>query len=234
MKHCIRMSGFTLVEILIAMAICVVGVVSIMVLFPIGANASRDAAMAGNAKDAADQILHYFKYVVENGDESAFDAVTGFKISEDPNGTDSETGNPVYGTDNDPYGVTGRPTDGDAPYDETKYGDVANQTGVDADMVKLFTHSEGTEIKQISGVDSNGNRTKVFMISYSSPDGGAAEIEDFSCIVAVWVTKVEIENSAGKVVIPRAAAFNVEVSWPKELDYSRRQKAYYCIETFKQ
>ena len=54
-------SLFTLVEILIAMGVCVIGVCSIMVLFPIGATASRDAAMVGYAANAADQMLHFAK-----------------------------------------------------------------------------------------------------------------------------------------------------------------------------
>ena len=46
MKKQLRKFHFTLVEVLIAMGICIVGVVSIMGLFPVGANTARDANMA--------------------------------------------------------------------------------------------------------------------------------------------------------------------------------------------
>ena len=50
MKHKLP---FTMVEILLALGVCVIGICSIMVLFPIGATASRDAAMETYAANAA-------------------------------------------------------------------------------------------------------------------------------------------------------------------------------------
>lgn len=57
--------NFTMVEIMLALGVCVIGICGIMVLFPIGANASRDAAVETYAANAADQMLHYLKYKMQ-------------------------------------------------------------------------------------------------------------------------------------------------------------------------
>ena len=55
---------FTMVEILLALGVCAIGICSVMVLFPIGANASRDASLETYSANAADQLLHYLKYQI--------------------------------------------------------------------------------------------------------------------------------------------------------------------------
>ena len=51
-----------MVEILLALGVVAIGICSVMVLFPVGASATRDAAMETYAANAADQILHMVKY----------------------------------------------------------------------------------------------------------------------------------------------------------------------------
>ena len=53
---------FSLVELMLALGVVAIGVCSIMVLFPIGANASRDASMETFIAQAADQLLNFQKY----------------------------------------------------------------------------------------------------------------------------------------------------------------------------
>ncbi len=57
---------FTMVEILLALGVCAIGVCSVMVLFPVGATASRDASLETYSANAADQLLHYLKYQITN------------------------------------------------------------------------------------------------------------------------------------------------------------------------
>jgi type II secretory pathway pseudopilin PulG len=57
---------FSLVELMLALGVVAIGVCSIMVLFPIGANASRDASMETFAAQAADQMLNFRKYKLYN------------------------------------------------------------------------------------------------------------------------------------------------------------------------
>jgi len=65
MKKLLHKNFFTLVEVLIAMGICVVGLCSVVVFFPIGANASRNASMASYAATVAEQILDFAKVCIE-------------------------------------------------------------------------------------------------------------------------------------------------------------------------
>ncbi len=53
---------YNLVEVILALGVVAIGVVSIMALFPIGANASRDASMETYAANVADEMLQFVKY----------------------------------------------------------------------------------------------------------------------------------------------------------------------------
>jgi len=50
---------FSMIEVAMALAVVAIGVVSIVALFPIGMEASRDAIADSYAADAADGFLHY-------------------------------------------------------------------------------------------------------------------------------------------------------------------------------
>lgn len=51
-----------MVELLIALGVCAIGICSIMVLIPVGASATRDAALETYAAQAAEQLLNYLEY----------------------------------------------------------------------------------------------------------------------------------------------------------------------------
>ncbi len=53
---------FTMVELILALGVCAIGICSIMVLIPVGANATRDAALETYAASAAEQLLHFLEY----------------------------------------------------------------------------------------------------------------------------------------------------------------------------
>ncbi|MDQ0291065.1 type IV pilus modification PilV family protein [Oligosphaera ethanolica] len=57
-----RKHPFNMIEIMLALGVCAIGITSIMVLFPVGSAATRDAAMETYAAHAADQMLHMLKY----------------------------------------------------------------------------------------------------------------------------------------------------------------------------
>ena len=50
---------YNLVEVILALGVVAIGVVSIMALFPIGANASRDASMETYAANVSDEMLQF-------------------------------------------------------------------------------------------------------------------------------------------------------------------------------
>jgi hypothetical protein len=60
-----RKSAFNMVEIVLALGVIAIGVVSVLALVPTGLSANRDAAAETYAANAADHLLQYFKYYVE-------------------------------------------------------------------------------------------------------------------------------------------------------------------------
>ena len=73
----LRRHNFNLIEIIIAMGIILVGVCSLMVIFPIGANASRDAAVQIESANVAEQFLNYVKFVVDDGGAATLNTKIG-------------------------------------------------------------------------------------------------------------------------------------------------------------
>jgi len=55
-----------MIELMLALGVCVIDICGVMVLIPIGTNASRDAAMETYAANAADQMLHLLKLQLTN------------------------------------------------------------------------------------------------------------------------------------------------------------------------
>lgn len=58
--------NFSLIEIMVALGVVLIGICSVMVLFPVAANASRDSAVEIESAHAAEQFLNYMKYQFEN------------------------------------------------------------------------------------------------------------------------------------------------------------------------
>ncbi|MBR6470546.1 MAG: hypothetical protein IKS83_01995 [Victivallales bacterium] len=215
MKNQQRKSCFTLVEVLIAMGICVVGVVSIMGLFPVGANTARDANMAFYADQAADQMLHFTKFAVledSSSTNAVFLALTGFGSN-----INSSSG----------YTAQSKPGGAAEPADWSTVDSVADNaafSGLTEQYVKMLANS-GTEIK--------AHGTSVYRVGFFT-HGDDDDYEDFACVVRMWATPVFVDEMAATPshAIPRAATFHLEVSWPAELPYARRQTAEYAFDVF--
>lgn len=61
-----RTHSFTMIEIVLALGVIVIGVISVLGLFPVGLNASRNAIAESHACEAADQFLHYLEYRIRS------------------------------------------------------------------------------------------------------------------------------------------------------------------------
>ena len=206
MKHCHR-HPFTLVEILIALGICAIGVCSIMVLFPIGATASRDAAMVGYAANAADQMLHFAKdCIMQEGADgvTAFNKFTTWTFNNTSTYADKTPAEPAPPA----AGDAGAALDG-------SLGEY------DADLVNIL-NTAGTETK-ITVYPNN-----VFLIEFLTD-----EFSDFSCFVSLYARKVGLGAEDGGAVVKGAASLRAEVSWPAQLPYDKRQKAEYSLDIFR-
>jgi len=68
---------FNMVECALALAVVAIGVVSIVALFPVGMEASRDAIADSYAADSANNFLSYFKGQLQNTSTGWTDYVTG-------------------------------------------------------------------------------------------------------------------------------------------------------------
>jgi len=67
---------------------------------------------------------------------------------------------------------------------------------------------------------------------------GTSNITDFHATVRIWRSKIEnlyiFNNNVAEIDYQYGVKFMVEVSWPVEKTYARRDKRYYCIEIFRQ
>ena len=67
---------------------------------------------------------------------------------------------------------------------------------------------------------------------------GTTNITDFHATVRIWRSKIQnlyISNqNISEIDYLYAVKFRVEVSWPVEKPYSKREKRYYCVEVFRQ
>ena len=226
MKNQLRKFQFTLVEVLIAMGICVIGVVSVMGLFPVGANATRDANMAFNADQAAEQMLNFTKYLfldevinekVQNGTsfDNVFEMITGWDIE------DTST----YTSQTKPGANAEEPNNwSDFSSNET----LAASGSTSKTYIQMLANS-GTVIEN-SG-------WQLYRLGFVTKNG-AEDLEDFACVIRLWVTPVYVDElDASSLKLPRIATINVEVSWPagpkdQPFPYERRQKAEYSLDIF--
>jgi len=79
MKNCVRKHCFNMVEIVLAIGVIAIGVISIMALFPVGIQAGRDAMATDYSAHAADQLLHWLEYQIRNGTWSDYMTTGGSK-----------------------------------------------------------------------------------------------------------------------------------------------------------
>ncbi|MCQ2402866.1 MAG: type II secretion system GspH family protein [Lentisphaeria bacterium] len=218
MKKLLRKHSFTLVEVLIAMGICVIGICSLMVFFPIGANASRDAAMASYASNTADQILSFAKMCIEEdtaaGGFQAFQAFTKWNIT-NPSSYSPETPTAT---------APGDFEDSSKQYDlKTGFGYTSGSKI--ANVIDTFLTNDGTTITPLHYGSDYG---RVYHVDFTSGTGGS-KYSDFNCYASIYAKPVY----AGTVKMPFAAELHVEISWPAELAYEKRHKRDFSLNVFK-
>ena len=202
---------FTLVEVLIAMGVCVVGVCSIMALFPVGISASRDASMAGLASNTADQLLHLVKAIIVNEANTEAQAATNFQTL---------TGfADMYDTST--YTSTVKPGDSAEPAADDGWQEIDSASPAFAQLLNTFLASTDLSIRTCA---SNG----VYKVT-------KGQYDDLECVVRVWVEPIEITvptSKTGVACLPRSARFHAEVSWPAQKSYAKRQTAEYTLDVY--
>ena len=220
---------FSMVEILLALGVIAIGICSVMVLFPVGANATRDAAMETYAANAADQILHMVKYKLTLADEDNTNA-NSFYNQWYTYICDAPTSSTVY-----PAGPNGR-----GIYSETVPNSAAI-TDDDIDDTAKWTESNpliGGTTLQRSGIYpmlGNGHFYQIIVHRGNSDETFANVLNnnviDFRGLATLWATKVDVPGS-GNLPLNFATRLNLKIEWPVELPASARQSALYTLEIF--
>lgn len=202
-----RKHPFNMIEIMLALGVCAIGVCSIMVLFPVGTSATRDAAMETYAAHAADQVLHFMKYRITANDGANWGTII----------SDAGTTGEVLSS-----------VPAEASYDLNNLNNTTNWTTDPAWVDELKgTIYQNSSDKQIYQIMSHRNPA-----GQALGDAGfdVSKI-DFRGIMRIWKEQISVNS----VTVPytMGVKLNVEVAWPAELPATSRQKALYSLEVFK-
>ena len=190
---------FSLVEILLALGVVGIGICSVMVLFPVGVTANRDASMETYAAQAADQLLQMLEYRITIADDNK-----------------------------DPFGATStdvllRTIPGAKPNDTTDaLDDTTKWTAMPPFEREIFYHTNGS-----AGTD--GLFQFITVNTNSASDSVASDDIDYRGILKVWLTDKNdaTDNAVGNHQV--SALIHVQASWPAELPEAQRQKEEFSL-----
>lgn len=226
---------YNLVEVILALGVVAIGVVSIMALFPIGANASRDASMETYAAAVSDEMLQFVKYRLKLVEDNDNEQVKINKRWEDLVGTNATTGAitetkptkaklDVDVTKLDDTGVWKTP-------DTTIFGSIFNDTHT------IYQHDTDKQVFQLLG-HRNTDDIKLGDTDSSDPTKDFATNVDFRSIAYIWKEQIAVDKTQSNdddkyVPYTSGVRIIVRVTWPAEIPYDARQKADYVLEVFK-
>lgn len=213
-----KRQDFTLVEIMIALALLGVGLVAVLGIFPIGVATTRDAMAESTATDAADQTLHMIRRMAKC---SLPGHVAGGCGSACAWKTTIDDGDEV-------------PPETDlaaAPESSLDFTPTADNY----QNAEMFTG--GTMIKK------PGSRGIYKLIRYRQAGGAHTshgepyykpdtDELDFEAIAVLWKSKSPLVAPDDPSPYSKAAVVNMEISWPAHLPPEKRTKATYSLELF--
>ena len=220
-----RQHPFNLIEILLALGVIAIGICSIMVLFPVGANASRDAIMEEYAAASAEQMLNMINFRLHMYDPGTQSTT---KYWNDYIGTTADGGGTLT-----PAG-SARPSDEDIKSmdinlvldNASKWSSTNSLLGGSALKGNIFSYAPA------------GSPSNTYFQIVVHKDGDKDDLSDidvakidFRALGVLWVDKVDFNGTP--LPYTMATRLNLEVSWPVEIPYPSRQKTFYTLEVFK-
>ncbi len=213
-----RFRQYNLVEVILALGVVAIGVVSIMALFPIGASATRDAAMETYSSNAADEMFHMLQFMALN-DGTTLDDSWNKWIKAD---TKLGTSKPNYTDDNT---------------DKDKWERLGDSTkGIDGNIFQAKPAQKGVFLL-ISHHDSSADKDAALADAGDTESDNTITYEkvDFRAVVLVWKEQVREDpaDASKDIGFEEAAKLVIEVSWPEEMPYAARQKRYFSYEIAK-
>jgi type II secretory pathway pseudopilin PulG len=197
---------FNLIELMLALGVIVIGLVSVLALFPIGANANRDAAAGNYSSQSAEQTLSLIaRHITEsfaNWDTFVADL-------------DGNTATPtLLVTCSGPAAM------------ETY---MATWDGFDVkDYVNPSTFNLGTPDTIFQ--DDTTRYDQGFLIKSRHTNSDGEFVNDFEAMAFIWQENLDVKGNP--IPLKYGTCLNMEISWPAQLPYARRQKATYRLEVF--
>ncbi len=213
-----RFRQYNLVEVILALGVVAIGVVSIMALFPIGASATRDAAMETYSSNAADEMFHMIQFMALNDGDTLDDSWKKWI----ENNTKLDTSKPDYE---------------DADTEKDKWERLGDTTkGIDSNIFQAKPAKKGVFLL-ISHHDSTADKDATLADAGDTESDNTITYEkvDFRAVVLAWKEKVreDPEDASKDIDFEEAAKLVIEVSWPEEMPYAKRQKRYFSYEIAK-
>lgn len=214
MKRQIRKHPFNMVEIALAMAIIAIGLSGILVLFPVGINASKSAIADNNLADIAEYIMGYLQAGC-NAD--------WIKLAKNPPG---EGASATYSFADDlPTSASSVGDSGITLDDDGKNSNFPTPIpGNDANSANLFSGADGTFLyrQMTNDVVDFAAVVKVWR-------------ENINFYVPQINTGAETTPHLINESLPQYAQnLCLEISWPIELPYADREKRVFRLEIFNQ
>jgi len=204
---------FSMVEILLALGVVAIGICSIMVLFPVGATATRDAEVVNYASQAADQLLSVLKYNLtydksaSGKSKTAWEKVDAFTVVNQTTIDAALTAAQAslasgWAAPSSTNSVLG--------------GEIASgnlfvpQSASNAQIFLLVSRSDGkTSVSDLDTAAQNGNI-------------------DFRAIAIL--TKQQIRIGTNDLPDSMGSRFVLEIRWPVELPYAAQKSEEYILE----
>ena len=214
-----RQHPFSMIEIILALGVVAVGICSIMVLFPVGAAANRDAQAETYIANTADQILHLVKYNLTSSETKwnnlvkTTTAALPVKTKEDVKTLDSTIQSHVGDTSqwsipSNENTIVGQEIQGNV----FAYGSAATNTFL------LVSHHDNAH--------QNG--------AYSTIDPGTI---DFRAVAILWRSQIKVNNtgddSKDYLAYDYGVTLNLKVFWPAELPPAAQQSTIYTLDVYK-
>ena len=213
-----------MVEILLALGVVAIGICSIMVLFPVGVNANKDAAIDSNSSNVAEQALHFANYMFTNqfsADNTTWDNHVNYIPDKDSRET-----NPV---DHDDIS--------DHLLDDTAHSywndcTVANNSPLHGATWFRTTIYERTTQPGVYQIVTHHHPDDTIRLG----DTGFEDNVDFRAVMVFTRSQIVLDENtepAKKIDYRYGFTLTADISWPAERPLSQRKTARYSINIYR-
>ncbi len=226
-----------MIEVVLAMGIIAVGMTSIMGLFPVGINASRDAVGYNTSVEMASNLISYMRAFADRSPNNFDDMFIGSTSLSEMGALASDK---AYGID----------IDGPLPNPPYSMGDINGMSWYFTQELKLDNtgdvalNASSNFVKRATGIYQKKETTvtqngrKVYFLVKGPVDSSGNLLSwkyDFAAMAIVWKSSVTSKvpgttNDNSDSSYGNSAGLNIELSWPLALNYKEREKQYFYVE----